>query len=70
MLRGLEQAKLSIAYNNANVKLIAGHPGLITLVLMADQHRVSKIWQFLGLCPTLKLFLLQTQMKWILELKK
>ena len=28
MLRGLEQARLSIAYNNANVKLIASHPGL------------------------------------------
>ncbi len=28
MLRGLEQARLSIAYNNVNVKLIASHPGL------------------------------------------
>lgn len=28
MLRGLEQARLSIAYNNSNVKLVASHPGL------------------------------------------
>ncbi len=28
MLRGLEQARLSIAYANMNVKLVASHPGL------------------------------------------
>lgn len=28
MLRGLEQARLSIAYANRNVKLVASHPGL------------------------------------------
>lgn len=28
MLRGLEQARLSVAYSGANVKLIASHPGL------------------------------------------
>ena len=28
MLRAIEQARLSIAYTNLNVKLIASHPGL------------------------------------------
>lgn len=28
MLRGFEQARLSISYNNLNVKLVASHPGL------------------------------------------
>ena len=69
MLRGLEQARLSIAYNNANVKLIASHPGLDVGPDGGSAQSLEDL-AILGLCPTLKLFLLQTQMKWILLLKK